>query len=108
MTKIPKPDSADKIDKANKRYQESEKGKATVKRYFKSPKGKESQKRYTQSEKGKAALLRYRMSEKGKRRDKLNLSISKLVTQYSEHQKTHPESTFEDFLKINNIQVKQE
>ena len=59
---------------AQKRYRQSEKGKAAQKRYQQSEKGKEVQKearkRYRQSEKGKEVQKRYQQSEKGKKAQK--------------------------------------
>ncbi len=54
----------------NKRFKQSEKGKASEKRFKQSEKGKASNKRYAQSEKGKAAMKRKNQSEKGKASNK--------------------------------------
>ena len=55
---------------ANKKYNQSEKGKETVKKYLESEKGKETRKKITKSEKQKEYQKNYRKSEIGKINDK--------------------------------------
>ena len=52
--------------KATKKYQQTEKGKATLKKYLQSEKAKEKIRRCQQSEKNKEYMKNYRDSEKGK------------------------------------------
>ena len=57
--------SAEARKKTQKKYDQSEKGKAKKKRYNQSEKGKARKKRYNQSEKGKARNKKFREGKKG-------------------------------------------
>jgi hypothetical protein len=51
---------------ANRRYKNSEKGKAAIRKYDQSDKGRKTQKRWRESEAGKVANKKYRQTEKGR------------------------------------------
>lgn len=93
----------EKLDKAHKKYEDSEKGKAAKKRYFKSGKGKAAQKRYQDSEKGKAAQLRYQKSPKAKKarqkRQDINKIMAEQIKNYEKYLETHPDATIDDYLE---------
>jgi hypothetical protein len=96
-------DAYDKIERAKKKYNSSEKGKAAINRYFSSEKGKEARKRYLNSEKGREALLRYYNSEKAKTARERRQALLKLFRRADKYLKENPGKTIEDFLKeINN------
>ena len=87
-----------KIEASNKRYQESELGKASQERYQKSPKGKEARKKYLQSELGKATSLRYHLSEKGQKAQEQLKVTQKLLRAYHRYLQNFPNTTIEEFL----------
>ena len=88
-----------KIEATQKRYQESEKGKAARDRWNKSEKGKSSRVKYLESEKGKEALLRYYLSEKAETTREKTKSIQKLFRRAASWIEEHPEKTLGDFLE---------
>ena len=61
------------VEKGNKKYKKTDKGKAKIQRSNASDNGKASQERYLQSDKGKAKLKRKRTSENGKASQKRRL-----------------------------------
>ena len=93
-----KDDSYTKIEEANKRYFNSEKGKKAVNRYIHSDQGKEARQRYLKSEKGQMALLRYYLSEKGVATRQRHNELTKLFTCLSSYLEENPNKTAEDFL----------
>ncbi|KKM76867.1 hypothetical protein LCGC14_1375810 [marine sediment metagenome] len=93
-------DPADKIDKSNKRYQDSEKGRTAQKKYQDSVKGKKAGRKYLDSEKGKAAQLRYRLSEKGQGTTQRRNVTGKLMNQCREWMEKNPGKTIEDFMAL--------
>jgi len=95
-----KPDPADKIDLSNKKYRDSNKGKAAQKKYLDSRKGKEASRRYLDSDKGKAAQLRYRLSEKGQTTVQRHNNMSKLMNECREWLEENPGATATDFFAI--------
>ena len=91
-------DSYSKIEEANIRYHNSEKGKAAKKRYDLSLKGKSARGKYLRSEKGKAALLRYYLSEKGEATRKRHREMVSLCNQLAKYLEKNPTKTVGDFL----------
>ena len=91
-------DSYSRIEKANKKYLNSELGKAAVKRYMSSDLGKKARQRYLKSEKGQMALLRYYLSEKGVTTRQHRNEITKLFVHLSKYLKENPDKNIEDFL----------
>ncbi len=91
-------DAQGKIEDANKRYLDSEKGRAALEKYLNSKKGKASRKKYFDSEKGKASMLKYQLSEKGKNlKDRVSF-FNHLITDYNRWLKSNPDGTIEAFL----------
>ena len=94
---------SDKMDKAQRKYFQSSKGRKAKEKYRKSEKGRNAILKYTNSEKGKAARLRYRLSEKHKTNQEVRKTWTKLVDSFLEWQKKNPGGTQEEFLKVVNI-----
>ncbi len=95
-------DSQEKIENANKRYLDSDKGKAAVEKYLNSEKGKEARKKYFGSEAGKAAQLKYQLSEKGQAQKDRVQFFNHLITNYNKWLKSNPEGSLEQFLVENS------
>ena len=93
-----KEDSYSKIEKSNRRYLSSEKGKTAKRRYDLSEKGKEARDRYLKSEKGQAALLRYYLSDKGAETRQRRNEINQLIAQCTKFLAENPGRTIQDFL----------
>lgn len=93
-------DSADKIDKAVRRYFQSEKGKQSLKRYQLSGKGKQAQDNYQKSEKGLQSQLRYYLSEKGVATRKRRSALRKLLTQAAKYFEENPDKSISDFIQF--------
>ena len=91
-------DAIEKIEEAQKRYWNSDKGKETQSKYHSSKKGREATTRYLNSEKGRMALLRYYLSEKGKMARQRQNNLRKLLTQCDSFLKENPDRTITDFL----------
>jgi len=91
-------DPAEKIDKAIKKYKQSEKGKQAQEKYFNSDKGKKARDAYLKSEKGQAALLRYRLSPKGQEAYKKYSNLKGFLRKAAKYMEENPGSTLDDFL----------
>lgn len=91
-------DSYSKLEEAQKRYLNSEKGKTAVKRYKQSEKGKDAQQRYLQSERGQAALLRYYLSEKAQTQRQQRAALLKLFRRLDKILGLNPDKSIEDAL----------
>ena len=92
-------DSFDKLSETERRYNQSEKGKAVIKRRNHSPEGKESRKKYLESEKGKTAQLRYYLSSKGQETRQQKNETNKVLRRWAKWKLENPEGTIEEFLK---------
>jgi len=91
-------DAIEKIEEAQKRYWNSDKGKETQSKYHSSKKGREATTRYLNSEKGRMALLRYYLSEKGKTTRQHQNNLRKLLNQCDTFLRENPDKTILDFL----------
>lgn len=91
-------DAQAKIEAATKRWQQSEKGKASFKKYRNTPSGREANLRYLQSEKGRAALLKYYLSPKGTKTRQRRKELNRLFTQCKNFLEKNPNETIDDFL----------
>lgn len=95
----PKEDVVDKLRKNQRRYEQSELGKATTKRWNDSEAGRASRRKYLESEKGQAALLRWNLSEKAKTAKEKRKSMVKLFQLTKKYIEEHPGSTPEEALE---------
>ena len=93
-------DPAEKIDRAQRRYNKSDKGKAAHKKHLETDKGKETVKRYAQSDKGRLSKEKYRHSEKGKAQQLRKGEREKLLRKAQKWLKANPGKTFDDFMKL--------
>jgi len=98
-----KQDSADKIDAAQKKYQESDKFKEAVKKYNDSDKGKKAHKTYADTVKGKLNWQRWAQSPEGQQYIKEHSNSAnadrKLMNKIARWIERNPGKTFDDYFK---------
>ena len=92
-------DSYSKVEAAQERYRNTEKGKTAKKRYDQSESGKTARMRYLKSEQGKAALLRYYHSEKAQTQRQQRQATLKLFRKLDKFLELHPDKSIEDFFR---------
>lgn len=90
-------DSYEKFEKAQKKYENSEAGRARKIKYNQSDSGKEARERYLKTEKGQGALLRYYLSEKAETTRQKRQALLKLFRQLDNYLREHPDKTIEDY-----------
>lgn len=92
-------DVYEKVRRNQKRYEQSDLGKASTKKWNDSEAGKASRKKYLESEKGQAALIRWANSEKAKTAKEKRKSMVKLFQLTNQYIKEHPGATPEEALE---------
>lgn len=96
---FPNGDSYDKIVEAQRKYEQSPKGKLSKKKYFNSEKGRKALKRYFNSQKGAEAQLRYALSDKGKKVRSKVLTKQQVLRICADWLAANPGKTAADFFE---------
>lgn len=91
-------DSAEKIDKSQKRYRGTELGKQAVKRDNESERAKDSRKKYHGTPKGKLTVAKFQQSERGKSGYMKRQGLKDIAKDCSSFLKDHPGTTVMDYL----------
>ena len=90
-------DSYAKIEKAQKKYRNSEKGKELITRYNQSDAGRATREKYLKSELGRKALLRYYLSEKAETARQKRQALLKLFRRLDKYLRENPDKSIEDY-----------